>query len=191
LAPTITRLVLSLALMVAAPVFYTIIFVTWLEATSHRDDEVALLVADVVVGLGFALGWMAIWFFEVRWTALRATLTVVVFGGSVLASVVTGLILAAVMREEELGILFGGMLFAVFWLTGTGLAWIELPGERRRRLASVGMSEVVCPKCGYNMRGRKQTACPECGSAFTLDALFAAQIEQRGALGGGALGGGG
>ena len=183
MAPTITRLVLSLALIVAAPVFYTVIFIVWLEATSHRNDEIALMISNVVVGLSFAVGWTVIWLGEVRWGALRITLTgAVVFGSCILAAVI-GFVIATMVREEELGILFGGMLWVVFWLFGTALVWMELPAERRRRLASVGAAEVACPTCGYNLKGLKTTGCPECGSSFTIDQLFASHVERRKKLG--------
>jgi len=183
MAPTITRLVLSLALIVAAPVVYTITFVMWMELVHRHDEEMGLLMADLIVGPAFALGWLAIWFFEIRWTAMRAGLTVVAFAASAVASVVFGTMMIVLFRGEELGFLFGGMLFVVLWLFSTALVWMELPGERRRRLASVGAAEVACPTCGYNLKGLKTTACPECGASFTIDQLFASHLERRKKLG--------
>jgi len=183
MAPTITRLVLSLALIVAAPVAYTIFFVLWVETVGSRSGEMGLLMSDIVVGLGFALAWLMIWLGEVKWNVWRTTLCGVVFFASAVIAGVIGLITSLMTYEEELGFLFGGMLFAVFWLFGTALVWMELPGERRRRLASVGAAEVACPTCGYNLKGLKTTACPECGASFTIDQLFASHLERRKKLG--------
>lgn len=183
MAPTITRLVLSLALIVAAPVIYTIGFIIWYETMGYGNVATGLLLADVGVGLAFAIGWMAIWMGEVRWNPQRITLTALVFACSCLFAGVIGLVIYGAMNESELGILIGGMLWVVFWLFGTGFAWMERPAERRRRLANVGAADVVCPTCGYSLKGLKATACPECGSSFTIDQLFASHIEQRKTLG--------
>ena len=32
-------------------------------------------------------------------------------------------------------------------------------------------SELLCPKCSYNMAGLSATKCPECGAEFTIDQL--------------------
>jgi len=33
----------------------------------------------------------------------------------------------------------------------------------------------LCPKCGYNLTGRTDTHCPECGTTYTLDELWRLQ----------------
>jgi rubrerythrin len=57
----------------------------------------------------------------------------------------------------------------------TVLVWRETNAERAARLAAVGASEIVCPVCGYRMAGLREARCPECGAAFTIEQLVAAQ----------------
>jgi hypothetical protein len=45
-----------------------------------------------------------------------------------------------------------------------------------------GRINVFCPQCGYSMVGLRETTCPECGGAWTIDEL----IREQGYGGGGA-----
>ena len=38
----------------------------------------------------------------------------------------------------------------------------------------------TCPLCGYNLSGLKIARCPECGTEYTIDALFKTAILKRG-----------
>jgi predicted Zn-ribbon and HTH transcriptional regulator len=38
---------------------------------------------------------------------------------------------------------------------------------------------MACPNCGYNLTGLREARCPECGSQFTLDELFARVTEDK------------
>ena len=80
----------------------------------------------------------------------------------------------------QITILLGGGVVPIVWVLGTVIVWRETPDERIARLAAIGAT-VVCPLCGYNMAGLKTAVCPECGSAFTLDQLVAAQPREPGA----------
>ena len=74
----------------------------------------------------------------------------------------------------EVGIVIGGMAWAATWLASTALIWRETAAERRQRLARLGVEAIACPTCGYNLTGLREARCPECGSQFTLDQLYAA-----------------
>lgn len=85
----------------------------------------------------------------------------------------------------ELGLVMGGLVWIVLWLFGTAIAWRETAGERRQRLEAMGVSALPCPSCAYNLSGLRESRCPECGAAYTLDQLYAAVDEQRrGGVGG-------
>lgn len=178
MAPTVTRLILSFALVVAVPVTYAVVFIGLMEAAFGRNVEIALVIANVVVGCGFAVGWVLIWMREIRWANHRVVLTLLSFLGSVVASLAVGVFFAFLLHEKQLGALFGGMIFGVLWLFSTAFVWKETRGERRQRLSGLGVNAVACPACGYNLTGLQTTQCPECGARYTLDQLVAACVEQ-------------
>lgn len=180
MAPIITRLLLTLSLFVAAPLSYILIIVMMFQAVGYyQNDEFVFAIANLVVGCMFAGIWLLIWFREVRWTAWRMGLTVGVAIGSILLTLIMVGVMLLVMRgDEELASLLAGMIWLVLWLFGTSLAWMELPHERRKRYAAMGLEKVPCPSCGYNLSGLKETKCPECGASYTVDSLLAAIQEQ-------------
>ena len=66
--------------------------------------------------------------------------------------------------------LIGGGVAALFWLP-TVFAL-----ERGRPVVGPARRvDVRCPDCAYSMVGLRETVCPECGRAFTIDELVAAQ----------------
>lgn len=179
MAPVITRLLLTLSLFVAAPLLYTVIIVIAFELMRYRDDTNVFVVANLLVAGFFALAWILIWMHEVRWTPLRIGLTLGAGAASVLVAVVFAVVGSiAAGHDEGLYVFLGGMLWLVLWLFGTSLAWMELPAERRKRYEALGVTNLPCPSCGYNLAGLNQSKCPECGASFTLDSLYAALKEQ-------------
>ena len=85
----------------------------------------------------------------------------------------TGLI--ASEMELGFGAFLGGIVAVVLWLTATVFIWRETPAERRQRLRARSPDVIVCPACGYNLTGLRQTTCPECGAGYTIDELAAMQ----------------
>ena len=37
--------------------------------------------------------------------------------------------------------------------------------------------DILCPMCGYDMRGLSETRCPECGECPTLETFLQKQIR--------------
>lgn len=181
MAPVITRLLLTLSLFVAAAVVYVVLLVTMFEMMRfRRSDEIVFGIANLITGALFAGGWVLIWLQEVRWTRLRISLTF----AALVASIVPSLLLVVIgMLIDEfdggLVVFLSGLTWLTLWLFGTSLAWMELPSERRRRHATLGLETVPCPSCGYNLAGLKETKCPECGASYTIDSLFAALREKE------------
>ena len=67
----------------------------------------------------------------------------------------------------------------VAWLVAACLIWRDPRSLGAGRAFAVPEAEaagaVLCLKCGYALTGLREARCPECGEAYTLDALFAAQ----------------
>ena len=82
-----------------------------------------------------------------------------------------GLYVRSVSRVDEVAIILGGMIWALTWIAATALIWREIKAERLARLRQIGA--IACPTCGYNLTGLREAKCPECGSQFTLDQLYA------------------
>ena len=80
---------------------------------------------------------------------------------------------------DEIAIVVGGMAWAATWLGSTALIWRETSAERRDRLARLGIGAIGCPTCGYNLTGLREARCPECGSQYTLDQLYAAAAGEK------------
>ncbi|MCG3126079.1 MAG: hypothetical protein CHACPFDD_00908 [Phycisphaerae bacterium] len=135
-----------------------------------RDEQVLLgLLAAGVVWFG-VLAW--IWRRSgphqplLRPILLTAALILIAFFGSIMID--------EAIRNEEPAIaawlLFLSSVLAIVWL----------PTIARGRLSRAVFNadetvDVSCPACGYSLIGLHELRCPECGTAFTIDELIAAQ----------------
>ncbi|QQE12799.1 hypothetical protein JD969_04865 [Planctomycetota bacterium] len=77
-------------------------------------------------------------------------------------------------RAEEIWIfttIFSSItVFFMLW------AWVIWWGYKRMLVWDLGPeAEVFCIECGYNLRGRTDTKCPECGVEPTVEALLRGQ----------------
>jgi ssDNA-binding Zn-finger/Zn-ribbon topoisomerase 1 len=70
------------------------------------------------------------------------------------------------------------MVWLPMWMASTALVWRETRVERRRRIARRGAGHVTCPECDYDLTGLREARCPECGTRYTLDQLFASAAER-------------
>ena len=124
-------------------------------------------------------GWILVWRPEVQWTPVRRFLTAISW---IIASIPPGMVVVVMLIVEtglsELSAVFAVMIWAPFWIGLTALFWRETKTERGRRLKMQGINGLVCPTCGDNLMGLRESKCPECGSRFTLDQLYAAQKRE-------------
>lgn len=79
---------------------------------------------------------------------------------------------------EEIGVVLSTMCWVTIWIGGTAMVWKETHLERSRRLGDRPDRVIPCPKCGYDLKGLAMARCPECGTEFTLDELFATWVGQ-------------
>lgn len=180
MSTTICRLMLSLAAIAGACVLYVVAFFITIEwFWGWGRDEAALWVADVTSCGFLVVAWIAIWMREVRITRARILSTITVLIGSGVVAVTVALPLAWTAGANDIGILVGGMTFAVTWLAGSAIVWRETAAERSDRLLRMGIRTIACPSCGYNLTGLREAACPECGTRYTLDQLYASLLEHR------------
>jgi hypothetical protein len=180
---TIVRLVLAMLMLPATGAVFLLSFIALVR--SGPPSVATILGVWTIVYTFVAIYWLALWWPMVRWTGHRFASTVAVTALSlVIGAVVAGLCFALAPRlPVQLMMLVGGGTVPIAWVLGTVLIWRETPAERAQRLAAFG-STIVCPLCGYNMAGLRTATCPECGGAFTLDQLAAAQPRTATALAG-------
>ena len=178
----LARLLLAFAVVLAAPVFCTALVIVLVECTSWRMFPLWLSVAECVTGLLFVIAWIAVWRGQVVWNGWRRSLTYASVLWSLGVGSTLGLGMNAITNQEEVGIIFAGLFWFVTWIPSTALVWRETARERAARLKTIAVGTVNCPNCGYNMTGLHEARCPECGTRYTLNELFASLQEAAGDL---------
>ena len=175
MSPLVARIVLAILLMPLAVVMYIGVAAV---GTTAFDDMTGFGAATAVVGGFVVTYWILLWRRTVRWTPERVTRTLGAGGAAVLAGVLVGAAGGAVL-DPSFGVFLGGASAVVLWLVAATLLWQETPDERASRVRGRTLRAVTCPACGYNLTGLETTACPECGTKYTVDELFASQPERE------------
>ncbi|MFH0983146.1 MAG: hypothetical protein V2A79_16625 [Planctomycetota bacterium] len=178
----LSRLLLAMATVAGAPVVYLFAYLI-LENTWARRDVLALHAANIITGCLLVACWLSVWRAQVVWTPWRRALTALAVLWSIGLGTIVGLSMALWIRQDEVGVILGGTTWAVSWVASTAIIWRETPVERVARLRSLSGIVINCLRCGYNMTGLQQARCPECGTQYTLDQLFASVSERAGELG--------
>ena len=181
----VSRILLSIFLFPLAAVFYgltAIVMLEWLFRSSGPNGEVIgfLLTTFIIWGL-MATYWILLWRGSVNWTRGRIGGTVLLVVGATFLGTIAGAIATSLMPgagNAGFGVFIGGILAIMLWMIGTVFVWRETAEERARRIDSSAADAVTCPACGYNMTGLSEPRCPECGSKYTLNELFAGQASR-------------
>ncbi len=178
----LARILLSVLMIPLAVMCWVISFVVLERLVFHREERAICAATLVTAGL-VAAYWFLLWRRSVVWSPARVTQTIAGSVGCSLAGVLAAVLMMALanIRDETFGVLFGGIFTIVVWLPVTVLLWKETAAERAERIRRSAGDVVFCPRCGYNMTGLYEPRCPECGTRFTLNQLYAAQ--QREAIG--------
>jgi hypothetical protein len=120
--------------------------------------------------------WMVLWYGAVNWTSQRVYRTLMMSLAAAAGGLAMGVAITKVLPyDKELGACGGLLTGAIVWIILTILAWRETPAERAARMSRANADALVCPTCGYNLTGLREPRCPECGTQFTLNELYAAQ----------------
>jgi len=178
----VSRILLSIFLFPLAAIFYGLtaaIFMNWLLRSYSRSGEVLAFVFTTLIIWGLmAAYWILLWRGSVNWTRHRVLSTLLLVIVASFVGAVGGVIAASLLPgggNEGFGVFMGGVLAIMLWMVGTVIVWRETAEERARRVTNSSADAVTCPSCGYNMTGLTEPTCPECGSKYTLNELFAGQ----------------
>ena len=175
----IARILLALSIWPLATLVYLMTFVVVAEGmrgNSYGPDRVArgFPVAGCVTWMFMGCYWILLWRKSVVWTPRRRGMTFGLIVASVAAAIPPAGLMGAI-TDGVFGWFIGSVTAPILWLVGTIPIWRESAAERAARLANSGRDAIVCPTCGYNLTGLRETRCPECGTQFTVDGLLAAQ----------------
>ena len=179
------RILLAILLYPLAALVYLVSVFILIEGLDDYYDyrqrvAYGFLVAGCLTWAFMAVYWLLLWRGGVRWTGGRRGLTLgAAFGAMAAASLVGGL--AGAVVEGGFGWFVASVTAPLLWLVATVLIWRESAAERAARVGDGGRDAVVCPTCGYNLTGLRETRCPECGTQFTIDQLLAQQPGRAGA----------
>lgn len=174
---TVSRLVLTLSLLVGSVATYILLFMVF-ERNWWPADAEALAAASLVMAPVFAVLWTGIWHGNVEWSASRVLRTLAVLAVGSIAGVGCYAIWARTFSHREIGVLLATMFWMTIWMGGTAVVWQETRLESSRRKGTGADRVFPCPKCGYDLKGLAMARCPECGTEFTLDELFATWVGQ-------------
>ncbi len=173
----LARIMLALLMLPLACVVFFLSMYTWFEillaGTFTPNQSPALVFATLVTWLFVMFYWTLLWRRTVHWTRARLLGTAGITVGAVLTGMGAGSFTARV--DTDMGLFFGGVMTVLSWLTASVFVWRETKTERVQRVVARNPHAVVCPLCGYNLTGLRQTTCPECGRTYTLQELMALQ----------------
>lgn len=179
----LARIMLAIFIIPTGTLVYILCFVAGVELTRRSNLYYSSRQIWIFVGSGLtawlvlAAYWIALWRTSVQWTTVRIRTTVIATILSALLGAVLGALVSGI--AVEFAAFLASISAPILWLIATTLVWRETNQERAARLQQSNRDNVVCPTCGYNLTGLNGTRCPECGSQFTLDELFASQAKRE------------
>jgi hypothetical protein len=177
----IARILLALSIWPLAALVYMMTSISMLQGGYGPGREArAFTVAGCATWMFVGAYWILLWRKSIVWTGLRRGLTFGAIFAALMLGGFAGMLMGGVV-DGEFGWFIGSITAPILWLVATVLVWQESAAERAARLANSGRDAIVCPTCGYNLTGLRETRCPECGTQFTVDQLLAAQPARAGA----------
>ncbi len=169
----LSRIMLALLMLPLGALVYCVVIVTSMEISGYAYCTGSFLLTDLVTAIFIATYWTLLWRRTVSWNVRRVTLSIAAAGAAAAVGAITGLMVRFV--DTGFGVFIGGVTTILLWLALTVFIWTETRAERVARVAARSASAMVCPSCGYNLTGLRQTICPECGASYTIDELAALQ----------------
>ncbi len=181
MTPLVARILLTVIMF---PLFICggFMFGFILDGVFGLSDREALILTFVLTCSGAGVCWVLLWRGVVVWSPTRVSGTLIVLVGSCLAALLIGVFVASVTLATEAGVVFACLSGLTLWMGSTVFVWRETPEEFSARIKGGPGRELLCPTCGYTMVGLYESRCPECGTRYTLDQLYASQDAESSGL---------
>ncbi len=177
----VARILLTTLMLPAAALVYTVFVVLGFELIGWQHEVLIFLLGGSSSFLFVLIYWLGLWGRHVNWADGRRWKTILLGVAAVGITIPIAVVFGNII-ELSFGIFIGSLFAMLIWLIGTTMIWKETSVERADRLRSrIRTNAIVCPSCGYNLTGLRESSCPECGANFTLDQLFAGQPHQEAA----------
>jgi hypothetical protein len=175
----VARILLSLFMVPLAVVVYliTVIYIANQMSWGSRGEFFIPVMGGLACWAFMAAYWTLLWFRQVKWNYRRRIGSALLVIAALAAGLVIALLLSGI--EESIGAIFASIVTPILWLIGTVFLWKETRAERAARITATTRDAVTCTVCGYNLTGLNEARCPECGSKFTLNELFANQPSRE------------
>jgi hypothetical protein len=169
----LSRIMLAIFLLPTASILYTLVLISCEEEMRRGiwpySNRTAWLVAALATWIYVGVYWILLWRRAVNWTRSRKRWTLLAAGGAAIVGGIIGILMGR--YDDDLSFFAFSSVTPLVWLPLTVLIWRETVEERAARFTGFGTA-LVCPTCGYNLKGLTSTRCPECGTLFTLDDLL-------------------
>lgn len=171
----VSRILLTVLLFPPATLclFLSFLFLERLWTSNDQEAAIYATFATCIYMMGY---WLLLWHGVVSWSTDRVYRTTMMTIAAMVCGLAMGMAIAKVLPYERgIGACGGALTAVVLWIILTILAWRETPAERAARMSRADADALVCPTCGYNLTGLREPRCPECGTQFTLNELYASQ----------------
>jgi hypothetical protein len=181
MSPLLSRILMTTVL---CPLAGVINFLLVIATDDHLDGPLEVSVPALLTAAFMIVFWVLVWRKLVRWTRRRMTMTFIAGGGAAAISAVIaiGMMYATYPSfDGDAAIYIGIILSALLWMAGTTFVWRETAAEKAERHSRAGADSVICPACSYDLKGLREARCPECGTQYALDELFASQPSRAAA----------
>jgi len=169
MSPSTSRFILSGAVIGLARVSYSLgkklvmdmgLFDTFPNSFLPKFASLEYVEAAMLGCTVLGIGWLLIWWRQVNWNNTRIILT----AASIVWSTIPceGVRLYAEPGWHDSRVYLAAICWTSCWIASTALIW------RSPELRTSPAGAVPCPQCGYDLRGQRNTQCPECGGAYCL-----------------------
>lgn len=176
MSPAMLRLTIGLGLIPFLPGVFWFVAVFADDVLGLVDAWVIFTAYQFCAVLAVAI-WIALWFRSIPRTGPRRTATVLLLLAVLFSPAVIWIGVPAGGFVESLCAMFPVFMLAAMF-AGTALLWRapDVPNPADTLIADHLTRVLVCPSCGYSLRGLREVRCPECGWTSDLDEVVARSV---------------
>lgn len=186
MSPTLFRTLMSI-LLFPLGVLLSALSVAIIEfLVQDHEAEFLLIAALWAVSILVTLVWLALWTPAAHPSARTRLAVAVSWLGTLGFFLALWTLLAVGAHDDHSFVVAAGFaapMLPLSLMIATSYAWRLNARQLRRRWLNQferyhRNPTICCPDCGYDLRGRCDARCPECGGEFTLERLLVEGVSQ-------------